>query len=195
MSGRLLSPDLGSYAIGPHDHVRITTDASRLLVFQDHRRFGRVFLSPPDLSCLPVLGPDPLHSLITADSLADILGRRRTAIKVLLIEQSLIAGLGNIYACEIFWAAGLAPFRPGSSLKLAECHRLAAAINDIVRCAVAVGGATLNDYRGTSGEMGTFDRNFAVYARQGTACRRCSAQIVAETLLSRTMFWCPNCQT
>lgn len=195
MSGRLLIREIGSYAIGPHDHVRITTDAPGLLVFQDHRRFGRMFLSPPDLSNLPVLGPDPLQSPLTADRLTEILGRRRTAIKILLMQQSLIAGLGNIYTCEILWAAGLAPSRPGSSLGLAECRRLAAAIGDVLRRAVAAGGATLEDYRGTSGEMGTFDSSFAVYARQGMACQRCSAQIVTEMLLSRTTYWCPNCQS
>lgn len=195
MSGRLLIRDIGNYAIGPHDHVHIATDDRKLLVFQDHRRFGRMFLSPPDLSSLPRLGPDPLHSPLLPDRLADILGYRRTAIKVLLMQQSLIAGLGNIYACEILWAARLAPFRPGSSLGLAECRRLGAAIDDVLKRAVAAGGATLEDYRGTSGEMGNFEASFAVYARQGMPCRRCSVQIAAQSLASRVTYWCPNCQS
>jgi formamidopyrimidine-DNA glycosylase len=195
MSGRLLIREIGSYAIGPHDHVRIRTDASGLLVFQDHRRFGRMFLSPSDLSNLPVLGSDPVHSPFTGERLMEILGRRRTAIKILLMQQSLIAGLGNIYACEILWAVGLAPSRPGSSLRLAECRRLAAAISDVLRRAVAAGGATLEDYRGTSGEMGTFDSSFAVYARQGMACRRCSAHIAVETLAGRVTYRCSGCQS
>lgn len=195
MSGRLLIGDIGNYAVGPHGHVRITTDAPRSVVFQDHRRFGRMFLSPPDLSSLPVLGPDPLCTPLTGSHLFEIPGRRRAAIKVLLIEQSVIAGHGNIYASEILWAAGIAPVRSGLSLRGADCHRLAVALDDVLGRAIAAGGATLDDYRGTEGEMGNFDTSFAVYARDGLACQRCSAQIVAGTLVGRATYWCPNCQS
>lgn len=195
MSGRLFISDSGKYVIGRHDHVRITTDDRRLLVFQDHRRFGRMFLSPSDLSKLPALGPDPLWNPLTADRLAAMLAHRGAAIKVLLMRQSLIAGLGNIYSCEILWAAGLAPSRPGSSLDLADCRRLADGMNDVLGRAILAGGATLDDYRGTSGEMGNFDASFSVYARAGMRCLKCLSRIVADTLAGRVTYWCPGCQS
>jgi formamidopyrimidine-DNA glycosylase len=117
MSGRLLSHDSGAYVAGPHDHVRISTDDGRLVAFQDHRRFGRIFLSPLDLSALPPLGPDPLLTRLSATRLAQIVGRRQGALKSILINQAVISGIGNIYACEVLWAARLSPFRSGVSLK------------------------------------------------------------------------------
>jgi formamidopyrimidine-DNA glycosylase len=195
MSGRLLICDVDSYAVGRHDHVRFALGNERVLVFQDHRRFGRVFLSPRDLSALPKLGPDALEAPLTAERLQRVLRSRRTAIKVALMEQSVVAGLGNIYACETLWAAGIAPSRAASGLTLAECQQLIAAMDDILRRAVAVGGATLDDYRGTAGEMGTFDATFAVYARSRMPCLRCSATVDATTIAGRTTYWCPGCQS
>jgi formamidopyrimidine-DNA glycosylase len=111
------------------------------------------------------------------------------------MQQSLIAGLGNIYASEVLWAAGISPFRSGSSLGLADYHHLAVAVDEVLRRAIAAGGATLDDYRGTTGEMGNFDASFAVYSRDGLKCLRCASQILAKALANRVTYWCPGCQS
>jgi len=174
--------------------VKISTDDGRLVAFQDHRRFGRMFLSPLDLSALPPLGPDPLHTPLTATRLGEIVGRRRGALKSILMNQAVISGIGNIYACEILWAARLSPFRSGLSLKKADCRRLADSLADVLTRAIAAGGSTLDDYRETNGAMGNFNLSFTVYARDGMACRRCASPIATETLASRVTYWCPDCQ-
>jgi len=194
MSGRLLSHDAAAYAAGPHDHVRISTDDGRLIAFQDHRRFGRVFLSPLDLSALPPLGPDPLCTPFTATRLVEILGRRRGVLKSILMNQAVVAGIGNIYACEILWASRLSPFRSVSSLRKGDYLRLVVSLTDVLTRAITAGGSTLDDYRDTDGAMGNFDINFAVYARSGAACPRCDSRIVAQILGGRVTYWCPNCQ-
>jgi len=194
MSGRLLYHDSGVYAVGPHDHIRISTDDGRLVAFQDHRRFGRVFLSPLDLSALPPLGPDPLRTRLTATRLGEILGQRRGTLKSILMNQAVISGIGNIYACEVLWAAGLSPVRTGLSLRKADYRRLADSLADVLTRAIAAGGSTLDDYRETSGAMGNFDLSFAVYARGGMACPRCASQIATKILAGRVTYWCPNCQ-
>jgi formamidopyrimidine-DNA glycosylase len=194
MSGRLLSHDSDAYVAGPHDHVRISTDDGRLVAFQDHRRFGRIFLSPLDLSALPPLGPDPLRTPLTATRLAEVLGQRRGTLKSILMNQAIISGIGNIYACEVLWAARLSPFRSSLSLRKADYRRLADALSDVLTRAIAADGSTLDDYRKTSGAMGNFDLSFAVYARGGMACPRCASQIVTQILAGRVTYWCPDCQ-
>ena len=194
MSGRLLSHDPEAYVVGPHDHVAISTDDGRLVAFQDHRRFGRVFVSQMDLSALPPLGPDAIHGNLTPTRLNEVLSGRRGKLKAALLNQSVISGIGNIYACEILWSSQLAPDRMISTLDQADCANLAHSISDILRRAIAAGGATLEDYRGTSGAMGNFDLSFAVYGRHGKACPRCHSPIFAETLMGRITYWCRDCQ-
>ena len=195
MSGRLLSHDPGAYVAGPHDQVRISTDDGRLVAFQDHRRFGRMFLSPLDLSALPPLGPDPLQTPLTPTRLAELLERRPGKLKSILMNQAVISGIGNIYACEILWAARLSPFRSGLSLGNSDYSRLAHSLADVLKRAIAARGSTLDDYRGTSGAMGNFDLSFSVYARGGMACPRCGSPIAAQTMAGRVTYWCPDCQS
>jgi formamidopyrimidine-DNA glycosylase len=194
MSGRLLSHDVEAYVAGPHDHVEISTDDGRLIAFQDHRRFGRVFVSQMDLSALPPLGPDAMHGNLTPARLNEVLSGRRGKLKAALLNQSVISGIGNMYACEILWSSRLAPDRSILTLHGADYEHLAHSISDVLRQAIGAGGATLEDYRGTSGAMGNFDLSFAVYGRHGRACPRCRSPISAETLMGRITYWCRGCQ-
>lgn len=194
MSGRLLPHDADAYAAGPHDHVKISTDDGRLVAFQDHRRFGRMFLSPMDLSALPPLGPDAIHASLTPSRLNEILSARRGKRKPILINQAIISGLDNIYTCEILWSAHLAPNRNILCLEAVDYEALAKSIADVLNRAIVAGGATLDDYRGTSDAMGYFDLSFSVYGRGGKTCARCRSQITVQTLMGRITYWCPDCQ-
>jgi formamidopyrimidine-DNA glycosylase len=194
MSGRLLSYDEKEHLVAPHDHLRISIDDGRVIVFQDHRRFGRMFLSSTDLSALPVMGPDPTQIDITPVLLAELLLGRRGKLKPALMNQAVLAGIGNIYASEILWAAKLAPSRQVSSLGVLDFEYLAASILDVLNRAIDAGGATLDDYRGTNGEMGNFDAKFSVFTREGKGCLRCHTPIAAQRLAGRITYWCPSCQ-
>jgi formamidopyrimidine-DNA glycosylase len=194
MSGRLLSYYEQTYTPGPHDHVKMSIDDGRLIVFQDHRRFGRVFLSPSDLSGLPRLGPDPTQERLTSERLAEILSSRHGKLKPVLLDQSVICGLGNIYSCEILWAAQLSPIRVASSLTIQDCKTLVNSIEDVLTRAIALGGSTLDDYRGTTGEMGNFDLHFSVFAKAEEGCPRCGSPIAAERIAGRITYWCRACQ-
>jgi formamidopyrimidine-DNA glycosylase len=194
MSGRFHAHKAQAYVAGPHDHARICTDDGKIVAFEDHRRFGRMFISPLDRSALPPLGPDPLHQPLTANRIAELLGRRPGKLKLLLMNHAVVAGIGNIYACEILWAARLSPFRSPSTLKLDDYQQLACSIADVLNRAIETGGSTLDDYRGTSGAMGSFDLCFSVYARGGKPCPACRFPISAHTLASRATYWCAECQ-
>jgi formamidopyrimidine-DNA glycosylase len=194
MSGRVLVHPDRSFLVTERDHLQLSMDDGGVIVFQDHRRFGRVFLSPLDLSGLPPLGPDPTDSDLTADQLAAALHGKRGALKPLLMSQEVIAGLGNIYTCESLWMARLSPFRKADSLELEDYERLSESITGVLKRAIRAGGATLNDYRGTTGEMGNFDQSFAVFARDGKPCPRCTAPVSSGRLSGRVTYWCPTCQ-
>jgi formamidopyrimidine-DNA glycosylase len=194
MSGRVLVHSGEPFVPSRHDHLQLTLDDDSVIVFQDHRRFGRVLLSPNDLSALPPLGPDPTDGNLTPDRLAAALKGRRGALKPLLMSQDIIAGLGNIYACESLWMARLSPHRNADSLVRDDHQRLSTAITDVVNRAIEAGGATLNDYRGTTGEMGDFDQSFAVFAREGKPCPKCQSPITAGRIADRITYWCSICQ-
>lgn len=194
MSGRFVSCEVGPRDSGPHDHVEIWLDNDTILVFQDHRRFGRMFCSPLDLSALPRIGPDALHPSLAATRLAELLGHRSARLKTVLMNQSVIAGIGNVYASEILWAAQLSPFRSAMTLESDDYRRLARSIGDVLRRSIEVGGSTLDDYRHTNGAMGTFDQHFTVYARADMPCLRCGLPIANQTLDGRATYWCNSCQ-
>ena len=194
MSGRLLCHIPAGYVSGPHDHIRISTDDGKLIVFQDHRRFGRVFWSPMDLSALPPLGPDPTQVDVSPRRLSQILSTRKGRLKPILMDQTVISGLGNIYTCEILWAARLSPSRLIETLKTSDYEALSVCIVTVLKQAIDAGGSTLDDYRGTSGEMGNFDRHFAVFGQTSQTCPRCQSSIDTQRLSGRITYWCPGCQ-
>lgn len=177
-----------------HVHARWTFDAGSL-VFSDPRRFGclRVFDGAADLeAALSELGPDGLNA--TGPTLKQALGNSMRAIKPCLLDQSVLAGVGNIYADEALFAAGIHPRTQASMLSEQECERLASEITRILRAASDAGGSTVRTYRGACGETGNYQRLLRVYDRGGEPCMNCSTTLNRALLAQRTTVWCPRCQ-
>ena len=168
MSGRWrIDPD----EIGKHDHLLLETDAGHRLALNDPRRFGSLDLVPTqdieDFPAFQALGPEPLGSALSKGLLAGRLSGRIAPIKLLLLDQRVIAGLGNIYVCEALNLARVNPRKPGGSLSEAALERLAAAIPEVLEAAIEAGGSTLRDYARPDGELGYFSKQFRVYGREG----------------------------
>jgi len=183
--------------IDKHTRLRIAfRDRGRELRFRDARKFGVLRLldtpRPLESEALRSLGPEPLAA--GAPEIARLLVRRKGRLKSLLLNQAFLAGIGNIYADEILFAAGLHPLRPAASLSEAEARRLAGAILAILAAAVAAGGSTVRDYRDADGRSGRFQNAHHVYARRGAPCRRCGAPIERRVIGGRSSFFCPECQ-
>ena len=177
-----------------HDHVAIAFDSGRQLVFNDPRRFGLMRVGRRDeLDELHAVGPDPLASAPTLDDWR-ALTRRRAPIKSLLMDQRLLGGVGNIYANEALFAAGVRPRRRAASLTRAELARLAEALRAVLERAVALGGSSISDYRDGNGNPGYFQIHHAVYDRDGQPCGRCGTPIKRIVLGGRSTFYCPRCQ-
>jgi formamidopyrimidine-DNA glycosylase len=181
--------------VGKHDHFLIETDEGRRLALNDARRFGSLDLVRTDeLSEWPAfkaLGPEPLE--ITHAELKRRLAGRTAAIKLLLLDQHIVAGLGNIYVCEALYRAGIHPKRAGGSISLERLKRLVVAIHDVLAEAIAAGGATLRDFASPNGELGYFSKSFAVYDREGLPCgRRGTVKRIVQG--GRSTFYCPQCQ-
>ena len=178
-----------------HDHLLLETDEGKRLALNDPRRFGSVDLVPtaelPEWPPLKALGPEPLE--LTAHELKRRLSGRSAAIKLLLLDQSIVAGLGNIYVCEALFRAGIHPTRAGGSLSLARLKGLVPAIHNVLDEAIAAGGSTLKDFASPDGELGYFSKRFDVYDREGQPCRRVGTvrRIVQG---GRSTFYCPRCQ-
>ena len=208
MSGRL--------TIGPgappqpraHDHVLIATDDGGHLVYTDPRRFGFMDLVPEaELAAHPrlsALGIEPLDgeipSLLDGPNLERLLRGKRTPIKAALLDQSLVAGIGNIYACEALFRAGLSPARLAGTITGGRAKRLAAAIRDVLNDAIAAGGSSLRDYVQASGELGYFQHRWAVYDREGQPCPGCRCDVARSGGIrrvaqgGRSTFYCPQRQ-
>jgi len=186
--------------LGAHDHVLITLEGGRCLLFNDPRRFGLMTLVPTDkLSTHKLfhrLGLEPLDGELTGAALQDLLAKRKTPLKAALIDQSVIAGVGNIYACEALHRARLSPKRLARTLKAESAARLAAAVSEVLAEAVEAGGSTLRDYVRSDGSPGYFQHRFAVYDRAGERCPRegCRGTIRRIVQAGRSTFYCPTCQ-
>ncbi len=194
MSGRWrIDPD----EIGKHDHLVMETEAGRVLALNDPRRFGSLDLVATDaLLTFPTfikMGPEPLGADLTPAYLTTALANRKGQIKALLLNQAIIAGLGNIYVCEALNIARIAPSRAGGAVKPAEIKRLIIAIRDVLTSAIAAGGSTLRDYAAPSGELGYFFKQWRVYGRVGEPCP-CGGVVVRRAEGGRSTFYCPKCQ-
>lgn len=183
-----------------HDHLCLSLDTDMELRFNDARRFGSVLLWPaaeaPQLEAAFAvqLGVEPLGPDLNAAYLL-ARGRSRTqAVKTLLMDSRIIAGIGNIYANEILFAAGLHPLTPAHRVSRAQWARVVAASRRILRAAIRAGGSTIADFLGASGHPGYFQLQFAVYRRQGQTCRKCRQTIVRTTVGGRATYFCPGCQ-
>jgi formamidopyrimidine-DNA glycosylase len=195
----------GGIAGGPHDHVVFDLDDGCRIVYSDPRRFGLMTLCAADgLDAHPLLrhlGVEPLGNGLTAAWLADALGGRRVSLKAALLDQKVIAGVGNIYACEALFRARLSPERLAESLggsgrfARARAEDLVAAVRSVLAEAIAAGGSTLRDYARADGELGYFQHSFDVYDREGEPCPRgCRGTVRRIVQSGRSTFYCPACQ-
>jgi formamidopyrimidine-DNA glycosylase len=196
MSGslRVLAHDTPRIA---HDHVDIRLDNGKLLRFNDPRRFGCLKLVAGELEDEPLLkhlAPEPLEPGFDGEYLFRITRRRRVAIKQLVMNGRLVTGVGNIYASEALFRAGIRPKRAARGLSRAECAKLAAAIRAVLTMAIRFGGTTLRDYVGAEGAPGYFKRKLYVYERAGEPCRKCGTPIRHLTQGQRSTYYCPSCQ-
>lgn len=194
MSGRWrLDPE----AIATHDHLVLETGAGRRLALNDPRRFGFVDLwsteSLRDYPAFAAMGPEPLGPDFTAAYLAGAIKGRSAPIKALLLDQRIVAGLGNIYVCEALHMAGIAPTRVGGRIAFERIERLVPAIRQVLEAAIEAGGSTLRDYAQPSGELGYFARQWRVYGREGEPCA-CGASVKRRVDSGRSTFYCATCQ-
>ena len=190
------SPPVRLEVPGPHDHVIFACDDGTNVIFSDHRRFGLMTLSPAsDLARHPLLsemGPDPLTDEFTGPYLAERLAGKRTPIKAALLDQKVVAGLGNIYVCEALYHARLSPRRMAYTVRGSRAVRLAAAIQRVLSDAIEAGGSSLRDYVQASGELGYFQHRFAVYGREGEPCPDCDCEAGIKRIVqsNRSTFYC-----
>ena len=191
---------------GMHDHLVIETDKGARVSLCDPRRFGSVDLvDEAGLDAWPAfaaLGPEPLGEGLTAAHLATVFKGRKPAVKIALLDQRNVAGLGNIYVCEALFRAGLSPFKPAARLatKTAKptpaARRLVPQIKSVLQEAIRAGGSTLRDYKQADGSIGAFQNEFQVYGREGEPCSRpsCRGRVRRKTQGGRSTFYCPVCQ-
>src|SRR5690606_2212799 len=194
MSGRWrIDPD----EIGRHDHLVMET-ASHRFALHDPRRFGWVDLVDEatlwNWPGFAALGPEPLGDALTAHYLHAAARGRKQAIKLLLLDQRIVAGLGNIYVCEALYRAGISPTRAGGRVSLAAMERLVPAIRQVLTESIEAGGSTLRDYARPDGELGYFAASFDVYGREGAPCRICAAPIRRIAQGGRSTWYCGRCQ-
>lgn len=181
----------------PHDHLVIETDVGRTLALNDPRRFGSVDLMATDtLGAWPpfaALGPEPLGPDFTAKHLERVLDGRIASIKQMLLDQRVVAGLGNIYVCEALFEAGIRPSRAAGQVSRTRLAKLVDAVHLVLTAAIEAGGSTLRDYARPDGELGYFSKQFKVYGREGLPCD-CGGTVQRYVEGGRSTFWCPKCQ-
>ncbi|HEX8258263.1 MAG TPA: bifunctional DNA-formamidopyrimidine glycosylase/DNA-(apurinic or apyrimidinic site) lyase [Allosphingosinicella sp.] len=183
--------------LGPHDHVLIATEEGRRLALNDPRRFGSLDLVPTaDLGAYPpfvAMGPEPLGEAFSPAYLAGALKGRSAPIKALLLDQRIVAGLGNIYVCEALHMAGIAPGRAGGRIGGERLARLVEAVKTVLLAAIEAGGSSLRDYVRPDGELGYFSKQWRVYGREGESCG-CGVPIRRRAEGGRSTFYCAACQ-
>ena len=197
MTGQLLL-DENSQLVGPMTRSVLRLDLGQL-VFNDQRKFGRIVVMETGEvdsdSLLSRLGPEPLTPDFTAKVLATRLGRHRTAsVKAALLDQSTVAGLGNIYVDEVLFVAKVHPEKSCAALTKAEVKRLAEAIPAVLQAGIQAGGSTMRDYRDASGASGTYLEKAHVFGRTGEPCERCATPLIKIRVAGRGTHLCPRCQ-
>ena len=204
MSGRMvLARADAAAAPPPHEHLRCETDDGWRVGFVDPRRFGSVDLVATAAEdahrLLAGLGPEPLDEAFTPAALSAALAGRRTPIKAALLDQRIVAGLGNIYVCEALYRAGISPLRAAHTIPGARAARLVPAIRAVLTEAIAAGGSSLRDYVQPDGELGYFQHAWRVYGREGEPCGACPgppacAGVRRVVQSARSTFYCPRTQ-
>lgn len=185
-------------ALLPHTHVRLGLTDNRELRFVDPRRFGLVDVTSlahvREHRAICTMGPDPICDNWSPDALAAALHGRKTPIKVALLDQTLIAGIGNIYASEALWRARIAPTRAAGSLTSREHVCLHQGVVTVLQDSIVHGGTTLRDYRAADGSPGYHVVHLGVYDCAGEPCKRCRTRIATSVMAGRATYWCPRCQ-
>lgn len=197
MTGRLLvKPGKADY--DKHTHIIFKLDNELDLRFHNIRKFGRMYLVDSDdykpAGGLATLGPEPLSEEFTLEVFKDQINKRRTNIKSLLLNQSFIAGLGNIYVDESLFRAGISPQRRSDTLSEKEKQELYLAIRSVLRLSIKAGGTSFSDYLNARGEKGDFQNHLKVYQQEDEACSICGHKIIKEKIAGRGTRYCPVCQ-
>jgi len=180
-----------------HEQLEIRLASGDCLRLRDPRRFGAALWTtapPEEHPLLAALGPEPLGPGFTGKTLFDAIHPRRTALKLALMDNRVVCGVGNIYAAEALFRAGLRPARPCSEVTRAQCDRLAGAVREVLEEAIAAGGSTLRDYVDAEGQPGYFQLAHRVYGRKGKLCLACATEIRELRLGGRSSCYCPHCQ-
>ncbi|UTW55327.1 bifunctional DNA-formamidopyrimidine glycosylase/DNA-(apurinic or apyrimidinic site) lyase [Kordiimonas sp. SCSIO 12610] len=203
MSGRMTIFKNGSDIPerGKHDHILIETERGDLVIYNDPRRFGMWVLTDTeavnDHALIKDIGPEPLGNAFHEGVLKAGLSKRKSPIKTALLDQKLVAGLGNIYVCEALWRTGIHPARLSNTITDSEIEALVPTIRDVLTSAIEAGGSTLKDYAQVDGELGYFQHSFKAYGREGEAClkQECGGVIDRIVQSNRSSFYCNCCQT
>jgi formamidopyrimidine-DNA glycosylase len=182
--------------VGKHDHVDIVLENHRAIRFTDPRRFGCLLWQANGEihPLLQTLGPEPLSEDFNGDMLFELSRKRKAPIKQFLMDQAIVVGVGNIYAAESLFKAGIAPTRAAGSVSRERYQRLAAAIKTILAHAIQRGGTTLRDFLNADGAPGYFEQELWVYGREGEPCKICKKPIQSLRLGQRASAWCRHCQ-
>lgn len=200
MSGRMLISQSEHPPLHKHDHVVLDLEGGARVVFNDARRFGLMDLVATEATdthrLLASIGPEPLSNAFHQAGLVEALRGRKMPIKTALLDQRIVAGLGNIYVCEVLHRAAIAPQEPAGRISAEQIGAMVTIIREVLEEAIAAGGSSLRDYRQTDGELGYFQHVFRVYGREGEACARagCDGKIARISQGGRSTFYCPQCQ-
>ncbi len=202
MSGRIrIYPDYTADAANvpqKHDHVVFDMNDGHRVIFNDARRFGMLYLTHAATwtqeKPFSAMGAEPLSNALNARHLLDKLRGKKTNIKTALLDQRVIAGVGNIYACEALYYARISPRRAARTITAPEAEKLCVCIRDVLNKAITAGGSSLRDHVKTDGSLGYFQTQWAVYGRAGQACRTCNADVIKIPQNGRTTFFCAVCQ-
>lgn len=196
MSGHMRVVPPGTPA-RPHDHVDIMLEGGPTLRYNDPRRFGSLHVLPPGDPVHPLLarlGPEPLSEALTGHYLHRRSRGRRAPVKTFLMDAAVVVGVGNIYASEALFRAGIRPTRPAGRIAEARYERLADTVKAVLAEAIEAGGTTLRDFAATDGQPGYFSQRLDVYGRAGAACVRCATPLLNRRIGQRATVFCPTCQ-
>lgn len=198
MSGSLIAHTEHSADYKKHDHVVFIMAGKEHLIYNDPRRFGLVLSMTTNEveqhQFFKHLGPEPLTNQFHHEYLTEVLSSKKAPIKTALMDNSIVVGVGNIYACESLFRSGIVPTRPANTVSEIELERLTHAIREVLQQAIDSGGSTLRDYVNSSGDSGYFQHSFSVYGREGEDCIRCGATVKRIKQAGRSTFYCDRCQ-
>ncbi len=180
-----------------HDHAEFFLESGHILRFHDPRRFGCILWEPNEILDHPLLsrlGPEPLEDTFDVKYLSQAIKGRKAAIKNLIMDSHIVVGVGNIYASESLFLAGIRPTKSGARITLKQREKLVAAIKQVLGKAIREGGTTLRDFVNSDGNPGYFAQSLNVYGRKGKPCNNCGEMIKAKTIGQRASYYCSNCQ-